>query len=58
MIATEPGARPASDLPSVSVSVSIRPGTTPPPTRHCLLDPQDSECLDGRERMGTDLESA
>ncbi len=47
-----------SRLPSVSVSVSIHPGTTPLPRCQSSLYPQASEQGSGRERVGTDLESA
>ena len=50
--------RPPGACLSVSVSVSIHPGTTPPPRRQPSLHPQDSEHRTGRERVGMDLESA
>jgi hypothetical protein len=46
-----------SCLPSVSVSVSVHPGTTPNPKCLSSLYPHDSKHGDGRERVGVDLES-
>src|SRR6476469_7770762 len=45
--------RPPGACLSVSVSVSIHPGTTPPPRRQPSLHPQDSEHRTGRERVAT-----
>jgi hypothetical protein len=48
----------AKVITSVSVSVSIHPGMTPPPRYQSSLYSQDSEHGGGRERVGVDLENA
>jgi hypothetical protein len=45
-------------LPSVSVSVSVHPGTTSVPMCQPSLYPHASEYRNARERVGMDLESA
>jgi hypothetical protein len=39
-------------------SVSVHPGTSPSPVWQASLYPHGSDCLDGHERVVTDLESA
>jgi hypothetical protein len=45
-----------TSLPSVSVSVSVHPGTSSLPMWPPLLYPHDREYRTGRERVGMDLE--